>query len=212
MLCSALTAAAVHYVLKRKDKRTEPPMKSLPRSETAASPAAFGLKETSLLSETQTTPPNLIQAEAELTEQDTVIIVSHQLPIKVKRNEEGGFHVEWDLERVALNKRALNLPMQCIYVGCIAIRVEDEFEQEELEKRLLAEFGCVVVFLDHDLSRCLAGSFRISHRAPSKHLTSASQAASGGAHQHGSQCPRGPCRRSTRVYAATSTKASAAAT
>lgn len=56
-----------------------------------------------------------------------------------RRKRNGGHKVEWDDDR-GLNRDGMNLPAQCIYIGCIDMEVTDEAEQEAIEALLLETY------------------------------------------------------------------------
>ena len=56
-----------------------------------------------------------------------------------RRTPDGDHKVEWDEER-GLNRTGMNLPVQCVYIGCIDMEVTDEAEQEAIEALLLEQF------------------------------------------------------------------------
>lgn len=94
----------------------------------------------------------MAKAEVSLVSSDALIIVAYHLPLKVHREEDGGFNIQWDDER-GLNRDGIGgeLPMSPLFVGCIDLEVPDLAEQESLERILLDQFGCVVIFLEPEL-------------------------------------------------------------
>jgi hypothetical protein len=62
-------------------------------------------------------------------------------PSSRRRKRNGGHKVEWDDDR-GLNRDGMNLPAQCIYIGCIDMEVTDEAEQEVIETLLLEKYRC----------------------------------------------------------------------
>jgi len=87
-----------------------------------------------------------------LTTSDTVIIVVYQLPLTITRASGGGFDIKWATPSNAVSHTGLNLPTRCLWVGCISLEVNTE-EEQELERRLLDDFGVVVVFLEPQLQK-----------------------------------------------------------
>ena len=87
-----------------------------------------------------------------LTTSDTVIIVVYQLPLTITRASGGGFDIKWATPSNAVSHTGLNLPTRCLWVGCISLEVNTE-EEQELEWRLLDDFGVVVVFLEPQLQK-----------------------------------------------------------
>jgi len=104
----------------------------------------------------------------ELTGSDTVIIVAYHLPIIITRTPDGDHKVEWDEER-GLNRTGMNLPVQCVYIGCIDMEVTDEAEQEAIEALLLEQFSCVVLFLEPELKAAYYHGFCRGYLTPIMH-------------------------------------------
>ena len=109
-----------------------------------------------------------VNREVTLSKSDALIIAAYHLPLTVTRRETGGFDVAWDDER-GLNRDGLGLPMAPTYVGCIDVDVPEMFEQEQLEKLLLEQFGCVVVFLEPELKARYYHGFCRGYLAPIMH-------------------------------------------
>lgn len=102
--------------------------------------------------------------QEELLATDTVIIVAYHLPILLKR-EGRQYTVEWDDDR-GLHKDGMNLACRCIYVGCIDIEVTDKGEQQAIEEMLLAQYSCVVLFLDPEVKAAYYHGFCRGYLAP----------------------------------------------
>jgi len=103
-----------------------------------------------------------------LAASDTVIIVAYHLPIIITRTADGGYNVEWDDDR-GLNRDGMNLPSQCIYIGCIDMEVTDEAEQESIERLLLENYSCVVLFLEPELKAAYYHGFCRGYLTPILH-------------------------------------------
>ena len=107
--------------------------------------------------------------EVSLTEADSVIIVAHHLPLRVERAPDGnGFSIGWDDER-GLDKNGMKLPTETMYIGCIELDVPDLDEQEALEKLLLEQWGCIVVFLPPDMRQRYYHGFCRGYLSPIMH-------------------------------------------
>lgn len=100
--------------------------------------------------------------------------------------------MEWDDDR-GLNRDGMNLPTQCIYIGCIDMEVTDEAEargsspgrrdrpaslndgpprpsqQESIERLLLENYSCVVLFLDPELKAAYYHGFCRGYLTPILH-------------------------------------------
>jgi len=109
-----------------------------------------------------------MQQHNELTPDDTVIIVAYHLPVTVKRTHDGNYEVEWDDDR-GLHKDGMNLSCHCIYVGCIGLEVSDLGEQERIEKLLLHDYSCVVLFLEPELTKNFYHGFCRTYLTPIMH-------------------------------------------
>mmetsp|Transcript_9960 Transcript_9960/g.23354 ORF Transcript_9960/g.23354 Transcript_9960/m.23354 type:complete len:1012 (+) Transcript_9960:123-3158(+) len=78
-----------------------------------------------------------------------VVIVAAVLPLKLTKKDSGGYDIEWDYRKAAAKLR--NPIRKFKYVGWAGIEVPAG-DQAALRERLIAEFGCYPVFLDHALS------------------------------------------------------------
>ena len=100
--------------------------------------------------------------------------------------------MEWDDDR-GLNRDGMNLPTQCIYIGCIDMEVTDEAEargsspgrrdrpaslndgpprpsqQESIERLLLENYSCVVLFLEPELKAAYYHGFCRGYLTPILH-------------------------------------------
>ena len=74
--------------------------------------------------------------DAALTAEDHVLIVAYHLPLRIERAAGGGYNIEWDDER-GIDRKGMELPAKCTYVGCIEMEVTDLKEQDALEKASL---------------------------------------------------------------------------
>lgn len=89
----------------------------------------------------------------------TIVIVSFTLPLKLKKNEEGEWMVNWDNDRSIVGNfsklRSENVDVR--FVGFPNVFVPKQ-EEDELED-LLGEYGCYPVFLTQDMHDVFLNGF-----------------------------------------------------
>ena len=78
-----------------------------------------------------------------------VVIVAAVLPVKVGKNAAGTYDIAWDTKRTVSKLRDPNRNFK--YVGWVGVAVPEE-DQAAVRERLIKEFDCFPVFLDHGVA------------------------------------------------------------
>ncbi|KAI3437768.1 hypothetical protein D9Q98_000215 [Chlorella vulgaris] len=79
-----------------------------------------------------------------------LIFVTNHLPLKVTKEEGGGWSFEWDADALVLQAKEGLEEMDAVYVGCLPVEIEGH-EQEDVMQHLIDEFNCHPVFLGAEL-------------------------------------------------------------
>jgi trehalose-6-phosphate synthase len=78
-----------------------------------------------------------------------VVIVAAVLPVKVTKTSDGAYDIVWDSHRAVSKLR--NPKRKFKYVGWVGLQVP-EGDQQALRDRLVRDFNCFPIFLDHGIA------------------------------------------------------------
>lgn len=78
-----------------------------------------------------------------------VVIVAAVLPVKLTKTGEGAWDIVWDTQRAVSKLR--NPKRNFKYVGWVGVEVPEK-DQPGLRERLIKDFSCFPVFLDHGMA------------------------------------------------------------